>query len=217
MEYVISVFQDLSELTPATISILTAIFLVAILLAIIGNKNKFSVKVIVYGGLCISIGFILSYIRLYRWPQGGSITLASMLPMFVYANIFGPKAGITAGMVYGLLQLIQDPYILHPVQVLLDYIIAFSALGLAGFFPKNLSLGVIVGGFGRFFASFLSGVIFFGSYAPKGMSPIIYSILVNGTVLGTDCLICFMITLLPQVRQAINTLKDKANQTVKIN
>ncbi|MDD4568896.1 MAG: energy-coupled thiamine transporter ThiT [Tepidanaerobacteraceae bacterium] len=209
MNSAIDIFKDLAELTPTTLYILAFTVIVAIILGFVGSKAKFNTKAIVYGGLCVSIAFVLSYVRLYRWPQGGSITLASMLPMFIYAYIFGPAAGIAAGTAYGLLQLIQDPYILHPVQVFLDYILAFAALGLAGLFPKNISLGIVLGGFGRFFSSFLSGVIFFGSYAPEGMSPIIYSIAVNGTVLGSDALICLLISMLPQVKRAIQQLKGR--------
>lgn len=208
MGYLLSIFKDLSELTPVTISILIAVLMVAALLMAVGQKAKFNTRTIVYGGLCITISFVLSYIRFYHWPQGGSITLASMLPMFVYAYIFGPTAGITAGAAYGLLQLIQDPYILHPVQVLLDYIIAFAGLGLAGFVRNNISLGILLGGFGRFFASFLSGVIFFASYAPENMSPIVYSILVNGMIIGTDAVVCLGVSLIPQVRSMIIRLKN---------
>lgn len=165
-----------------------------------------------YAGLCISIAFILSYIRIYRWPQGGSITLVSMLPMFVFSYLFGPAAGISAGAAYGILQLIQDPYILHPVQVILDYVIAFAALGLAGYFPGNISLGVLIGGLGRYFSSFLSGLIFFASYAPENMNPIVYSLLVNGLTIGSDTLICFFVSFLPQIRNLVSRLKYKVPQ-----
>lgn len=209
MSSVIDIFKDLTELTPTTLYILAFTIIVAVILGFVGSKAKFNTRAIVYGGLCVAIAFVLSYVRLYRWPQGGSITLASMLPMFIYAYIFGPAAGIAAGAAYGLLQLIQDPYILHPFQVFLDYILAFAALGLAGLFPDNIGMGIVLGGFGRFFSSFLSGVIFFGSYAPEGMSPIIYSMAVNGTVLGSDALLCLLISLLPQVRGAIEQLKSR--------
>jgi len=208
MNYIISIFKDLAEITPTTLSILIAIIAVIVILAIIGPKAHFNTKSVVYGGLCIAVSFVLSYIRFFRWPQGGSITLASMLPMFVYAYIFGPLAGIIAGSAYGLLQLIQDPFIVHPIQVLLDYIIAFGALGLAGYSRHNLSLGVLLGGFGRFLASFLSGILFFASYAPEGMNPALYSIAVNGLVIGTDALICFIISLIPQVRNTVERLRS---------
>ncbi|HHX22913.1 MAG: energy-coupled thiamine transporter ThiT [Tepidanaerobacteraceae bacterium] len=204
---IMDIFKDLAEINPTTFFILTFIVVLAFVFRFIGVRTKLDTKAIVYGGLCVAIAFVLSYIRLYRWPQGGSITLASALPVFIYAYIFGPTAGIAAGTAYGLLQLIQDPYILHPFQVFLDYILAFAAWGLAGFFRKNISFGIILGGIGQIFSSFLSGVIFFGSYAPEGMSPIIYSLAVNGTVLGTNMLICLVISLLPQVRGMIEQLK----------
>ncbi len=197
----------MSNITLATLGVV-----LAAVLFIIGSRAKLKTKTLVYGGLCVAIAFVLSYIRLYRWPQGGSITPASALPIFVYAYIFGPAAGIAAGTAYGLLQLIQDPYILHPFQVFLDYISAFAAWGLAGFFRRNISLGILLGGAGQIFSSFLSGVIFFASYAPEGMSPIIYSLAVNVTVLGTNILICFLISILPQVRRLIEHLKAKALQ-----
>ncbi len=203
MNNAIHIFESLAEITPTTLFVLFSIIALTAVLAIIGSKAKFNTKVLVYGGLCVAIAFVLSYIRLYRWPQGGSVTLASALPIFIYTYIFGPAAGIAAGTAYGLLQLVQDPYILHPFQVFLDYILAFAAWGLAGFFRKNISLGIILGGIVQIFSSVLSGVIFFAAYAPEGMNPIIYSIAVNGTVLGTDILICLLISLLPQVQGAI--------------
>lgn len=210
MSAIADIFKDFTELTPTTLYILSFTVIIAAILGFVGSKVRFTTRAVVYGGLCVAIAFVLSYVRLYRWPQGGSITLASMLPMFIYAYIFGPAAGIAAGAAYGLLQLIQEPYIIHPFQVLLDYILAFAALGLAGLSSNNISLGIILGGFGRFFSSFLSGVIFFGSYAPEGMSPIIYSLMVNGTALGSDALICLLISMLPQVRGVIEQLKGRA-------
>jgi len=73
-------------------------------------------------------------------------------------------------------------YIVHPIQVLLDYPIAFGCLGLAGAFRERAPfLGVVVGMTGRFLSHFVSGVIYFADYAPEGMSPIIYSAIYNGT------------------------------------
>lgn len=209
MELIFSVISDFSEITTTTWYVLAGIFALSVFGLAAKPKAGINVKALVFAGLMISIAFVLSYVRFYRWPQGGSITLASMLPIFAYAYIFGPRAGIAAGGAYGLLQLIQDPFILHPVQVLLDYIIAFAALGLAGFVQKNFGLAVLVGGFGRFFASFLSGVIFFASYAPEGMNPIIYSLAVNGSVIGTDTLLCFAVALLPQFRNVLLQMKTQ--------
>ncbi|AEF16248.1 proton-coupled thiamine transporter YuaJ [Thermoanaerobacterium xylanolyticum LX-11] len=210
MSYIVSIFSDFTKIKPATLSIIIAILFAAFLFYILRNSVKFNAKMLVYGGLAIAISFVLSYIRFYHWPQGGSITPASMLPLFVFAYYYGAGPGIAVGMAYGMLQLIQDPYVVHWIQLLLDYPLAFGALGLAGFFKKNLSLGILVGGFGRFFSHFLSGVFFFASYAPKGMNPIVYSLLVNGILVGVEVLICFVVSIIPQVRNAIEMIKKKA-------
>ncbi|MGJ7045316.1 energy-coupled thiamine transporter ThiT [Thermoanaerobacterium thermosulfurigenes] len=210
MSYIVSIFSDFTKIKPATLSIIIAILFAAFLFYILRNSVKFNAKMLVYGGLAIAISFVLSYIRFYHWPQGGSITPASMLPLFVFAYYYGAGPGIAVGMAYGILQLIQDPYVVHWIQLLLDYPLAFGALGLAGFFKKNLSLGILVGGFGRFFSHFLSGVFFFASYAPKGMNPIVYSLLVNGILVGVEVLICFVVSIIPQVRNAIEMIKKKA-------
>ncbi|HHV73409.1 MAG TPA: energy-coupled thiamine transporter ThiT [Thermoanaerobacterium sp.] len=210
MSYIVSIFSDFTKIKPATLSIIIAILFAAFLFYILRNSVKFNAKMLVYGGLAIAISFVLSYIRFYHWPQGGSITPASMLPLFVFAYYYGAGPGIAVGMAYGMLQLIQDPYVVHWIQLLLDYPLAFGALGLAGFFKKNLSIGVLVGGFGRFFSHFLSGVFFFASYAPKGMNPVVYSLLVNGILVGVEVLICFVVSIIPQVRNAIEMIKKKA-------
>ncbi len=211
--YLNSVFGDFAEIRSITITVLAVVVIAALALHHGRNKVKFDTKTVVYGGVCIAISFLLSYIRFYRWPQGGSITPGSMLPLFIYAYFFGPVAGITAGAAYGILQLIQDPYILHWAQVLLDYPLPFAAIGLAGFFPKNLRLGIFVGGFGRFFFHFLSGWIFFGSYAPPGMNPAIYSLAVNGPLIGTEVAICIAITMVPQFYNAIQSLRKNIVRT----
>lgn len=207
MNYIIQVFSELKELKGITIAILIALVGISLLLCYKGKNKKMNTKVLVYGGLCIAMSFTLSYIRLYHWPQGGSITPASMLPMFIFAYMFGPRAGLIAGTAYGFLQLIQDPYIVHWAQVLLDYPIAFAAMGLAGLNRKYLPVSVLIGGFGRFMAHFISGFIFFGCYAPEGMNPIWYSLLVNLLITGTETIICFVVSLIPQLKAAVEKLK----------
>lgn len=210
MNYIIQMFNELKELKGITIAILIALVGISLLLSYKGKNKKMNTKVLVYGGLCIAMSFTLSYIRLYRWPQGGSITPGSMLPMFIFAYMFGPRAGIIAGTAYGLLQLIQDPYIVHWAQVLLDYPIAFAAMGLAGLDRKHLPVSVLIGGFGRFMAHFISGFIFFGCYAPEGMNPVWYSFLVNILIVGTETALCFVISLIPQLKAAVERLKEDA-------
>jgi thiamine transporter len=107
--------------------------------------------------------------------------------------MYGPLVGFLTGFLYGIITLFMDPYILHPVQVLFDYPLPFLALGLAGFFKQNKLLGTSVAIFGRFICHFISGVAFFGSFAPEGMSPIVYSLFVNGLLVGVEGIICLVI------------------------
>lgn len=193
-------FEAFKEFKLITIVILAVLVLIAILGSLKKEENKFDTRMMVYGGLCISLAFVLSYIRIFHWPQGGSITPASMLPLVIFASMFGVVPGIIAGIASGFLQLIQDPYIVHWAQVLFDYPLAFGAIGLAGMFKKNIALGALVGGFGRMFFHFLSGVIFFGQYAPEWMSPYLYSLMVNGILIGTETLICVLIAMVPQFK-----------------
>ncbi len=208
-----TVFKNLLELKPTTIIILASLLLISIALAFRERKKEREseyVKMIVYGSLCIALSFVLSYIRLYRFPQGGSITPASMLPMYIFAIMFGPTAGILAGFAFGMVRLVQDPFIIHWAQFFLDYPLSFGALGLAGLYRKNIAVSCLIGGFSRFFMNFLSGVIFFGSYAPEGMNVIIYSLTVNGLVIGTDTLICVVVSLIPQIQNAVKQVEKMA-------
>jgi len=170
-------------------------------------KKAFTTKSLVYGGLSIALSFVLSFVKIYHLPQGGSVTAASMLPLFVYSYIFGPIAGITASCAYGLLQLIQEAYVVHWVQFFLDYPLAFGALGIAGFFAKHPAMGAFVGGLSRFLFHFISGFVFFASYAPKGTSPVFYSFTYNISYILPEILICIVILSIPQVRETITKLK----------
>lgn len=171
-------------------------------------------KKIVYGGICISIAFILSYIKIFNLPQGGSITLASMFPLVLYAMMFGPVAGIVAGAAYGILQLIQDMWVLNIMQLLLDYPLAFGSIGLAGLAPKsikNLSVRTIialtVAFISRCIMHVISGAVFFAHYAPEGMNPWVYSIGYNGSFLLGELIITLALALLLVNTPAYSYLK----------
>ena len=84
------------------------------------THKGFSTRSITFAAVCIAMSFALSYLKIVEMPQGGSITIASLLPLMVYSYMFGTKKGVFAGMIYGLLQAFQDTYILHPAQFLLD-------------------------------------------------------------------------------------------------
>lgn len=151
------------------------------------EKNGFDSRSIAYAGVCIAISFALSYLRIVKMPQGGSITLASLLPLMIYSYMFGTKKGVFAGFICGLLQAIQDPVILHPMQFLLDYPAAFACIGLSGMFAHTkrleklpqvqIALGGIVAGLARFLSHYLSGCFAFGAFAPEGQPVWLYSLI----------------------------------------
>jgi len=152
-------------------------------------SKHFSTKIIAETVTFVALATVLSYIKIFSLPQGGSVTAASMVPILWLALRRGPKVGLFAATLYGVVQFALGPYIYHPAQVLLDYPIAFGLLGVAGFFQKRPFIGVSLGIFGRFFAHFLSGIIFFASYAPEGMNPAIYSAVYNGGYLLVELVI----------------------------
>lgn len=204
------IFGKILEITPGAWAFMVAIILGAFLLSrVLKDKEKCNTKTLTYGSICIALSFVLSYIRLYRFPQGGSITLGSMIPIMFFAYMFGPAKGIAAGLVYGLLQYIQDPVAVHWVQVILDYPLAFGALGLAGYGKNNFALGMLFGGASRWIFNVLSGVFFFASYAPPEMNPLVYSMEYNGLVVGPDILICMIIVSIPQFKNAINRVRSQ--------
>lgn len=163
-------------------------------------------KKLVFSAMGIALAMVTSYIKVWEMPMGGSITLMSMLFICLIGYWFGPKYGLLAGAAYGLLQFIVDPYMLTIPQVILDYPLAFGALGLSGFFSNRkygLQIGYFAGVLGRFLCSTLSGVIFFASFAPKGMNPWAYSAMYQGGYLGAEAVITLAILSIPPVAKAL--------------
>ena len=169
--------------------------------------KKFTARELSIGAISIAIAFVLSYIKV-SLPQGGSVTPASMLPILAYAWAFGPAAGITAGLVYGGLQLMQGMWILHPVQVLLDYILPFAFLGFAAFSRKNLQIGIVIACLARFLCHYVSGLIFWRMYAPEGQPVAIYSLLYNGSYMLAETIICLALSFVPQLKKLIEKMKQ---------
>ncbi|MGE5584784.1 MAG: energy-coupled thiamine transporter ThiT [Bacillota bacterium] len=143
-------------------------------------------------GVAVALAAVLSIIRVFRMPQGGSISL-EMVPIFYVALRRGAGTGILAGLVLGMVKLVLEPYVVHPLQFLMDYPLAFAALGLAGFFSRVPLAGVLVGGAGRFLLHVLSGVVFFSSYAPEGSSVWVYSLTYNATYMVPEVVIAMVV------------------------
>ena len=178
----------------AWISFGTLIILAVVLLAIGKTRRLWTTKMIAFGALAIALSFVLSCIRLFRMPNGGSVTPASMLPIMLFAAAYGIGPGLLTGMVYGILQCLQGGGIMAAggfAQFALDYLLAFTALGLAGIAKRSgrywmIILGIIVAALARMICHTLAGVLFWNT-APWA------SFVYNISYLGPDTLICIIL------------------------
>jgi len=154
-------------------------------------------RVLTEAALAVALSFVLGFIVLFKMPFGGSVSL-EMIPLILLALRRGWRVGVVAGAAYGLLDLAIDPYVVHPVQLLLDYPLAFGVLGLAGLFKPTVQgavMGATVAVLARFACHFLSGVIFFASYAPEGWNPLLYSAAYNAAYLAPSLGIAIVVTV----------------------
>ena len=202
-----------------------AIIILALVVAsyVIGKKNaKISTKQLTVTAVCVALAFVTSNIKFFKLPFGGSITLFSMLFICLIGYWYGIGAGVLSGVAFGLLALIVDPYILTLPQMLVDYPLAFGALGLSGigyhvkkeyqigFLNFNgLHLGYILGVLGRYFSAFISGYLFFASYAPEGWKAVPYSLAYNGIYLGVEAAITLVVLIVPQIVTALGFVKNQ--------
>lgn len=145
---------------------------------------------------CLAV--VCSFIKVWEMPQGGSVAL-TMVPILLIAIRSGWVAGCSAGAIYGLLSLLIAGVVYHPMSILLDYVLAFGLLGIAGLFKKTLPgliAGCTVGVAGRFVSSLVSGAVLFGSYAPEGQNPWIYSLGYQATYMVPEFIISVTVLIL---------------------
>ncbi len=157
------------------------------------RREKMDTSVLINSALLLALAVVLEQLRIFHMPQGGSVTAGAMVPLLLIAYRFGVGTGVLAGFAYGMINMLQEPFILHPVQVLFDYPLPFMAMGLAGISRQHIYWGTGLAFLARFVCHFISGVVFFGSYAPEGMSPVWYSLVFNITYLVPEMLICCLI------------------------
>lgn len=211
-------WRNYFELTTAGYTALVLIMIALLLLGcFIGNsgrQKKFNTKQLVFSSAAMALAMVTSFIKLFDMPMGGSVTLCSMLFICLIGYWYGFGAGMLAAVSYGFLQLIVDPYIISIPQMFTDYIFGFGALGLSGIFSNKkhgLVLGYLLGVFGRFVFTFLSGMIFFGSYAAGyHMTAPVYSFLYNGGYNGMEALITVVIIAIPPVAKGLLRVKKMA-------
>lgn len=177
------------------------------------KSGKLTIKQLVFCAMAVALGTVLSYIKVFHFPYGGSITLLSMLVICLPGYFFGLGAGLMTALAYGVLQLLIDPYVLYPLQLVMDYLLAFGALGLSGLFSnaKNgLLKGYIVGVLGRYVFVVLSGYIFFAEYAWEGWAVLPYSMVYNGIYIFAEAAVTVIVILLSPVKLAIGRIRKLA-------
>jgi len=177
------------------------------------RNGRLTVKQLAFCAMSIALGTILSEIKIIDFPWGGSATLLSMLVICLPGYLFGLGAGLMTGVAYGVLQLLVDPYVILPLQLVTDYLLAFGALGLSGLFASSrngLIKGYLVGIFGRYVFVVLSGCLFFAAYAWEGWPLLGYSLAYNGIYIFTEAAITLVVLAVPAVRRGIGSIKKMA-------
>ena len=196
-------FKKFAE-TPLTLWIALAVVvaLCVIFAALVKTRRKWNARMLASGALCVALSFVLSCIRLYRMPTGGSVTPGSMLPLMLFSVAYGAGPGLLAGLVYGVLQYLQGGWWLNVWQFLLDYILAFTVLGLAGIAhnksEKWMYLSIPFAALMRALCAFLAGLMWVADTPVSELvignwqfsTPVTYSLVYNGAYLIPDTLIC---------------------------
>ncbi len=201
-----------------------ALFIILALIALVAagaiaskvSGKKLSARVLAFCAMGIALAQVTSYIKLFHLPYGGSVTLLSMFFICLVANWYGAGTGILVGFVYGILQFIQEPYFLTILQVLCDYLLAFAALGLAGFFNKQkngLTIGYLVGILGRGVFNALAGYLYWMEYMPDNFPrslTAVYPIVYNFSFILAEGLITLIIINIPAVKKALGRIRTMA-------
>ena len=175
--------------------------------------------------MCAALAIVFDFLPLFTAPQGGSVSL-SMIPVFLIAFRWGLKEGLITGLLLAALQIVTKLYFVHPIQVFLDYILAFTSLGLAGLVYKQIKnslangnkrsaaayiiLGTFIGSLARFICHFIAGIVFYGSYAPKGTPVSLYSLVYNAWYMVPSYIISavVLIILLSSAPVLVNVKKN---------
>lgn len=160
------------------------------------KRTLFIIEVAIFTALAFVLD-IIPFLSFKIWPQGGSISFV-MIPVFIVAFRWGVKGGLLSGLILGLLKMMIGGYIVHPVQAILDYPVAFTVLGLAGLlaaatqaalkdnntkrFIGMVTTGVLIGITLRFISHYFAGVVFFGS-GIETMNAWLYSLIYNSSYL----------------------------------
>ncbi len=214
--------QDGGLTTPGYVVALVAIVVLFALAVLFARKEKESKKLtakqLTTCAVCIALAFVTSYIAIVKMPFGGTVTLCSMLFIVLVSYWYGIGTGLCVGFVYGILQFIQDPYVLSFFQVCCDYLLAFMALGLAGLFinKKNgLIKGYVVAIVARGFFHTLGGYLYWMDYMPDNFPKSLafaYPLIYNYSYILAEAAITIVILCLPPVKKALAQVRKMVSQ-----
>ena len=151
-------------------------------------KTKQLVEISMLVALALVLDFVAGLYSQWLWLQGGSISL-SLVPLAILAYRQGLKIGLLGATLMGALQLLMGAYIFHPIQVLLDYPVAFGALGLTGIWASKVDKGnnvtvaiiisTVVASIVRWISHTISGYVFFQEWFPENVNPWVHSGIYN--------------------------------------
>lgn len=180
------------------------------------SSHKLSAKQLVFCATAMALSFVTSYIKIVNFPFGGSVTLFSMLFICLISYWYGIGVGILTGLAYGILQFLQEPYVLSLFQVCCDYILAFAGLGLAGLFVKSKNglikgyfLGIVVRGAFHTLGGYLYWMDYMPENFPQELAQL-YPIIYNYTYILAEGVLTVVILLLPPVGKALKQVKQMA-------
>ena len=182
-----------------------------------GKDRGFAPRQLAYCAMAVALAYVTSFIKLFKLPYGGSVTLMSMLFIVLVANWYGVKTGILVGFAYGLLQFLQEPYVLSVFQVCCDYVLAFAALGLAGLFrnkgKNGLLAGYITAVLVRGFFHSLGGYLYWMDYMPENFPQslaALYPIIYSYSYLLAEGLVTVVVRRVPAVEKALERICKSA-------
>ncbi|MBR6444605.1 MAG: energy-coupled thiamine transporter ThiT [Firmicutes bacterium] len=210
--------QEFIESTAGQIVLIAVIIAFFLIIFLTGKGKKTDTKALIFSALLVALAMVLDQIKLFTMPQGGSVTPFSLLPIVLCGYFFGLRRGVLAGFCMGLLQLLFSPYVIHPIQMLLDYPIAFGALAF-GAVLRNSRKGALIktyimGVACRYAFAVLSGVIFFGAYIPDPrFNALTWSLWYNFTYTVIEAGVTIAILFIPAVSNMFKQLRSQISTT----
>lgn len=196
----------------AAIAIL--VLVVIFLLKKSSHESKMTAQQLAVCAVALALAYVTSYIKVWEMPFGGSITLFSMLFIVLIGYWYGVRVGILTGLVYGIFQFLQEPYVLSFFQVCCDYIFAFGIMGIAGIFKnakKNgLAKAYLVAIIARGAFHALGGYLYWMSYMPENFPKsltAVYPIVYNYSYILAEGIITLIVISIPAVSKALEHIR----------